>query len=334
MTASRLLLAAAALSALTACASVPGLGDGGPALKASDLGVVASETATDGLDPIAKAAFWGTRYDRAPNDTEVATQFSRALRATGNDAEALRVMGQAAQRAPQSGAVQLEYGKALIANERAHEAVRPIQTALANGLAEDFTAHSALGVAYDKTGRHAEARASYDRALAINPGAAQVLNNKGLSYALEGRPQMAERTLRVAVAGSGGTARMRQNLALVLGLQGQAQEAEMLARADLPPQVADGNAAYYRSLVAQPAYWGGMTAQNADLPTFADEVTVAPAPTAEPHPAPATQEPTPLPAFEPIQDEPAIGVGAGLTGADEDAPRVAASAGPAVLTDG
>lgn len=333
MTASRLLLAAAALSALTACASAPKLGGGG-GLVASDLGVVASETSTDGLDPIAKAAFWGTRYDRSPNDTGVAAQFSRALRATGNDAEALRVMGQAAQRAPQDATVQLEFGKALIANERAHEAVRPIQTAIANGAAEDFTAHSALGVAYDKTGRHAEARASYDRALAIRPGAAQVLNNKGLSYALQGKPQMAERTLRVAVAGAGGTARMRQNLALVLGLQGQSQEAEMLARADLPPQVADGNAAYYRSLVAQPAYWGGMTAQNADLPTFEDEpLTVTPgtpAPTAEP--MPATQEPTPLPAFEPIEGEPAIGVGASLMG--EAAPRVAASAAPAVLTDG
>ena len=329
MTARRLILSAAALVGLAACASTPT--PFGATVTPDDLGVVASETSTDGLDPIAKAAFWGTRYDREPNDLAVATEFSRALRAIENDAEALRVMGQAAQRAPQDAGVQLEYGKALIANERAHEAVRPLQTAIANGASGDFAAHSALGVAYDKTGRHEEARASYDRALGLNPGAAQVLNNKGLSYALQGKPQMAESTLRAAIASGGGTARMRQNLALVLGLQGQAREAEMLARADLPPQVADGNAAYYRSLVAQPAYWGGMSAQNADLPVFDDEPVVA-APTPAPaDAAPATQAPTPLPAFEPIQGEPAVGTGAGL---DSDAPRVAATAAPAVLTDG
>ena len=327
----RLLLSAAALASLAACASVPGMGEKG--LTSSDLGVVSSETSTHGMDPIARAAFWGTRYDRDPSDLAAAVAFSQSLRAVGNETEALRVVGQAAQRAPQDADVQLEYGKALIANERAYEAVRPIQTAIANGKAEDFAAHSALGVAFDKTGRHDEARTQYDRALALNPGASQVLNNKGLSYALQGKAEMAERTLRAAIAQPGGTARMRQNLALVLGLQGQAGEAEMLARADLPPQVADGNVVYYRSLVAQPAYWGGMSAQNADLPVFEDEVAVE-APVVVPDPAPAMQAPTPLPAFEPVQGEPAVGVGASLE--EGDAPRVAATAAPAALqtTDG
>lgn len=328
MTTLRILSLGIAVTALAACASSPLAG--GKKLSQSDLGVVASATSTDGLDPVAKAAFWGTRYDREPGQPAVAVQFSRALRAVQNESEALRVMAQAAQRAPEDASVQLEYGKTLIANERAHEAVRPIQTAIARGAGQDFTAYSALGVAYDKTSRHEEARTQYDRALALNPGAAQVLNNKGLSYALEGKSTLAERTLRAAVGGEGGTARMRQNLALVLGIQGRAGEAEMLARADLPPAVADGNTAYYRSLVAQPAYWGGFSAQNADLPVFEDEA-VAPAigaPTPLPNPAPAD----PVPAFEPVKGAPAEGVGASLE--PDDAPRVAATEAPDVLTGG
>ena len=331
---SRSLTTVLAAAALTACASNPLAKDRSTEdqLGADDLGVVASPFSTQGMDPIATAAFWGTRYDREPGDAQVAVRFSHALRAIDNAPEAMRVIGQAARMAPLDADVQLEYGKVLIANERAHEAVRPIQTAIAYGAGEDFGAHSALGVAYDKTGRHEQARASYDRALAIKPGAAQVLNNKGLSYALEGEAQLAERTLRVAAASPGGTARMRQNLALVLSLQGQADEAEMLARADLPPQVADGNAAYYRSLVAQPAYWGGMSARNADLPVFDDAPADLPAAAADPAvPLPATQDPAPLPAFEPVQGEPAIGTGASL---ETEAPKIATSAGAAVLTGG
>ena len=118
MTSLRLLSLGAALCALAACASNP-LPSGGK-LAASDVGVMASATSTTGMDPIARAAFWGTRYDEAPNDTQTAVAFSQALRALDNHDEALRVMGQAAQLAPRDAGVQLEYGKVLIANERPH----------------------------------------------------------------------------------------------------------------------------------------------------------------------------------------------------------------------
>ncbi|MBB4657731.1 tetratricopeptide repeat protein [Parvularcula dongshanensis] len=328
------LLAAASLAALCACASVSGSG-----LSPDELTVIGQESGPDGLDPIAEAAFWGTRYDRNPSDATIATSFSRALRSIENNEESLRVMGQMAQRAPEDARVQLEYGKSLIANERPYEAVRPIERSIELGLYEDWSAYSAYGVALDKTGRHRDAREQYDRALALSPGNAQVLNNKGLSYALQGDGGMAERTLRAATGGPGGTARMRQNLALVLGLNGKTGEAEMLARSDLPPRVADGNVAYFRSLVAQPSYWGGLTHQNADLPNFdelgpetptyepAAAANTAPKPAGKPKPADAPNEVEP---FEPAEGKPAAGVSASADAKADT--QVAATEAPMALS--
>ena len=69
---------------------------------------------------------------------------------------------------------------------------------------------------------------------------------------------MAEQTLRRAVANARADAYARQNLAIVLGLKGEFDEAERLARADLPANVADGNMAYLRSMLSQPALWKKM----------------------------------------------------------------------------
>ncbi|WP_051881947.1 tetratricopeptide repeat protein [Parvularcula oceani] len=327
MSLARILTAGAGALALSACATTNPVMGG---VSQSDLTTVSSETGTDGLDPIARAAFWGTRYDRDPADAHTAAQFSKALRAVDNNAEALRVAKQASARHPENPQLKLELGKALIANERAHEAVRPIEQAITGGLYEDWSAYSAYGVALDKTGRHQEARHQYDRALAIAPGKAQVLNNKGLSYALEGRAALAERTLRTAAAAPGGTARMRQNLALVLGLSGQTAEAERLARSDLPPRVAENNVAYFRNLVAQPAYWGGLSTANAELPVFEDEGPVEPTfePAVLPAPTPKPEPENAVPAFEPEEREAEPGVSASR----EDGAQVVADAAPMALT--
>ena len=309
-----LILLGAALAVLPGCASVKGLPGAAhvAGLKTGDVGVVAQAPAPGGLDPIAAAAFWGTRYDANPRDPETAVRFSAALRAVQNDEEALRVIGQAAARGDGDPRVKLELAKALIANERAHEAVRPAEQAIAGGLHEDWSAYSTYGVALDKTGQHRKARVQYDRALALSADNARVLNNKGLSYALSGQPGKAESTLRTAAALPGGSAHVRQNLALVLGLSGRTAEAEMLARSDLPPMVASGNVAYFQSLVAQPAYWGRLDRADAELPDFGDEPL--PALEAAPGAAPAAA-PTPRPAprdevapAEPVRGRPAPGV--------------------------
>jgi hypothetical protein len=46
------------------------------------------------------------------------------------------------------------------------------------------------------------------------------------------------------------------------------REATRLARSDLPPQVADQNVDYFRSLMTQPAYWQEYASDNIDAPKF------------------------------------------------------------------
>lgn len=305
------LTSVALIVTISGCASTPGKNS----LTDEPITVV-GHTDTTGMDPIATAAFWGTRYDREPNNPDVVVNFSRSLRAIDNNQEALRVINNAAERIGPNPDVMLEKGKVLIANDRAHEALRPIEQAIIAGKTEDWTAYSALGVAYDKIGEHKDAQVQYDRALSLAPGKVQILNNKGLSYALQGNHEMAERTLRTATSNPGGTARIRQNFALVLAMAGKTSEAERLARSDLPPAVADNNVAYYRNLVSAPAYWADLSGSNVDLPDFGDDPnTVSFTPYArpqiesDPQYRPRRAPVTPVEETEtaPIQERPSVG---------------------------
>ena len=279
-----LLLCAGAV-ALTACAST---GPGGDPKYSDAIGAFTSPASDPSqMDPIAAAAFWGTRYNRDQNDPAVAVKYSAALRKIGSVDEAVSVISTVAERNDGNPDVSLEVGKTLIEANRAFEAVRYLEVATA-AKPNDWTAFSAYGVALDNIGEHDLAQAQYDRALSIAPGAVNVLNNKALSFALSGNLSRAENTLRAATSAVGSDARVRQNLALVLALKGDMVEAERLARSDLPPQVANQNIAYFRSLMNQPAYWAEYTPENFEAPAF------------EPAPAaPAAKEPsvkpTPLP---------------------------------------
>lgn len=303
------------LALLAACASTPEVATAKKETKAErgfspfkgkradskkpQLTTVPSESLPAGLDPVANAAFWGTRYDRNPKDAKVAVNFSTALREVGSNEEALKVMQQSQIGHPDDAGTLLELSKTLIANQRAFEAIRPLERAIALGKGEDWSAVMAYGVALDSIGEHKEARRQYDVALTMTPKQKEyvVLNNKGLSYALSGKLKLAELTLREATSNAGGTAQVRQNLALVLGLAGKHNEAERLARSDLPPRIADNNAAYFRSLVSQPAYWAELNRDNAELPVFSG----ASAPST---PVETDQNWTPAPAVTPAPQQP------------------------------
>lgn len=285
--------AGAALCAIlaTSCASTGQKGDilGDKDLDYKDaVGVFANpESDPNSLDPIASAAFWGTRYDTEPNNPEAAVRYSGALRKIGSNDEAVTVMTKAVKRHPDNANVNLEMGKALVEDGRAFEAVRYIETALTEK-SNDWRALSAYGVALDQMGEHVEARKKYDEALRLQPGAASVISNKGLSYALSGDLSEAVETLRAATANRRADARIRQNLALVLAIKGDYTEAVRLARSDLPPQLADQNAAYFKAMLTGPAYWQDFAADDVSVPTF----------DAAPAPAPAAPSGAPLPTLK------------------------------------
>lgn len=217
----------------------------------------AAVESTKTQDYVAAAAYWGALYERNPADAETAVSYSRALRQIGSIDQSLMVMQRGQLRHPDHAAVLAEYGKALTAGGRPDQATAMLSAA-ARKAPRDWTILSAWGVSLDQMGRYDEAKAQYNAALEISPDNPSVLTNLGLSYALTGDLDMAERTLRQAVANARADAYARQNLAIVLGLKGNFDEAERLARADLPANVADGNMAYLRSMLSQPALWKKM----------------------------------------------------------------------------
>ena len=284
---------------LQACASMQSAnsGDAEESVAYRDaIGVYSNPDAGGNMDPIAAAAFWGTRYNTNQSDPAAAVQFSQALRKIGSTKEATDVMLKASNLHPDDADVSLEYGKVLVENGRAFEAVRHLENAVTQKPA-DWNALSAYGVALDQIGEHGAARTKYDRALKSVPRSVSVLNNKGLSYAMDGKLQQARLTLQEAAANAGGDARVRQNLALVLALSGDMRGAERLARSDLPPQVANNNIDYFRQLMNQPAYWGEYVAADVQTPTF-DDAPAAPLKGPMPEaPKPQLQE-TPKPQEE------------------------------------
>lgn len=257
------------------------------------IGVYSSPTVDEGMDPVAAAAFWGTRYNTNQSDPDVAVKFSQSLRKMKSTDEALSVIQKANTAAPDNADVSLEYGKVLVESGRAFEAVRHLENAVA-ARPTDWKALSAYGVALDQIGEHAGARKKYDLALAQAPGAVSLLNNKGLSYALDGDLSKARLTLSKAAGGAGGDARIRQNLALVLALSGDMNGAERLARSDLPPRVANNNIDFFRQLMAQPAYWGEYAPSDTDTPDFdpapSAPMKTAPLPELREEPKPEKQE--------------------------------------------
>jgi len=187
----------------------------------------------------AQAAFWGREYDLNPSDLESAIKLSAAVRKLGNAQRAIEIAQTTRALYPRDPYLNAEFAAALIAEERALDAMQPLDEALriAPGYARLW---SLKGAALDQTEQYDLARKHYDRALRITPNDPNILANLGLSYALSGDPVTAETWLRRASNLPGAGAGVHQNLALVLQLQGKTAEANKinhLSRGDqrLPP---------------------------------------------------------------------------------------------------
>ncbi|MBS0274093.1 MAG: tetratricopeptide repeat protein [Proteobacteria bacterium] len=110
---------------------------------------------------------------------------AKDLREKGQFAEASKALRQLMLVAATDPRVASEYGKVLTQQGYAKDAVSVLTKAVQmNG--SDWTLYSALGVAYDQLDDHANARKSYDRALAMKPGEPSVVNNYAVSRMLTG----------------------------------------------------------------------------------------------------------------------------------------------------
>lgn len=192
---------------------------------------------------------WRTLYSRHPEDKALALALARDLRYAGEAPLAADVIQQAIARQGRDPGLVAELGKAWLASGRQGLALKTLEeaTVLAPG---DWEAHSAYGVALDGSGRFAEARVAYDRALALSPDNPAVLNNLGLSQAMAGKLDDAVATLKKAEDQPQATMQVRQNLALLLTLQGDVAAADRIASRDLPPDIVRNNATFLHWLAA------------------------------------------------------------------------------------
>jgi Flp pilus assembly protein TadD len=190
------------------------------------------------------------RFRTNPNDPDIAIKYGKALRDTGQRAQAVAVLEQASIAHPGNKALLAGYGRALADNGNFQQAFDVLSRA---HTPEDPDWHilSAQGAALDQLGRFDEARQYYASALKIVPDEPSVLSNLGLSYVLSNDLAKAEDTLRRAYAHAGSDTRVRANLALVVGLRGHEAEAENIVKAGLPASEAAANVAYLRQLLSR-----------------------------------------------------------------------------------
>lgn len=204
------------------------------------------------LDPLARAAFWGTQVEIDPADAEAAAGLTLALRNLGRNDEAAAAATNALIAHPNDTALLLELARAHIARGQGFYAIDPGRKAAA-ALPRDWRPQTLLAVAYEQAERGEEAEAAHRLALSLGPNEAAPLANYGMFLAARGDLAGAEVQLRRAAALPTASIQARQNLALVVGLQGRLPEAEKLARADLPPELVNNNLAYLRAALGQGA---------------------------------------------------------------------------------
>jgi Flp pilus assembly protein TadD len=190
------------------------------------------------------------RFKANPKDAEAALRYGKALRATGQKAQAVAVLEQASMANPNNQALLAGYGRALADNGNFQQAFDVLGRAHTPE-DPDWRILSAQGATLDQLGRFEEARQYYSSALKIIPDEPGVLSNLGLSYLLSKELPKAEETLRRAHSLASNDLRIRANLALALGLQGRMAEAEALVKADMMPYEAEANVKMLRQMLAK-----------------------------------------------------------------------------------
>lgn len=219
----------------------------------SDITGSLGDTAEQGEAPADPRRDIETYRERAranPKDADASLKYARALRATGQRAQAVAVMEQAVLAQPANKALLAGYGRALADNGNFQQAFEVLGRAHSPE-DPDWRILSAQGAVLDQLDRHDEARQYYASALKIVPDEPAVLSNLGLSYLLSKDLPKAEETLRRAQGRAPGDMRVRTNLAVVVGLQGRQSEAETIMKANASPADGAANVAALKKLLAR-----------------------------------------------------------------------------------
>lgn len=168
----------------------------------------------------------GTAMGATPEAPSSAATMNQSLDNSIRDAQmkrsqrdfngAVRVLSQLMLVAADDPRVVGEYGKVLVQQGRAREAVDFLVRAT-QLQANDWTTYSALGVAYDQSGNYENARHAYEQALSLKPGETIILNNYAMSRAQAGDLTEARRLIAQASA-NGKDERIARNVKMINSL--------------------------------------------------------------------------------------------------------------------
>lgn len=238
------------------------------------------------------ALFAGTALGATPEVPSSAATMSQSLDTGIKDAQlkrsqhdfagAVHVLSQLMLVAADDPRVVGEYGKVLVQQGRAREALDFLNRAvqLQQG---DWSLYSALGVAYDQTGDYNSAQGAYERALSLKPGETAVLNNYAMSRALAGDLVAAKKLITDASAGSQDE-RVARNLKMINSLTPK------VATAVPPPAVKPLTAP--RAVVAAPRVLTPAEGKSIVMQAVPNDPKAGPTGKAKLRKAVATKEPT------------------------------------------
>lgn len=239
-----LLFASVAALTLTACASSP-----------MTTGSIGGSDRSQPMDKKQAAlAQLAAHYKKSPGDKATVVYYAAALRANGQNDQAVAVLEAGVAKFRNDPEVLVAYAKALSAAGRFDQALNVLDRAI-DPTAPDWNALMVKGAILDQSRRNKEARVAYAQALKIAPEQASLHANLGLSYSMTNELDKAEAELRIAVKLRGANSQIRQNLALVVGLQGRFDESRTLFAAELPADQVEANMAYIRALLTQQNRW-------------------------------------------------------------------------------
>lgn len=147
--------------------------------------------------------------------------------------------------------------------------------------------HNTRGVALDRLGHYADARAEYERALRLDPASRMTyVANLGMSWILSGDEDRAIATLKPLADAKNASPNIRQNLALAYGLKGDEADAATYAGKDMGDADLKDNERFYE-----------MLSKRAPSPDLSAPATPMPPPAYQPPPIRTTpyDEPATLP---------------------------------------
>ncbi|GEM_PF-1731432 len=169
------------------------------------------------------AAYYALLYYRNPHNEALAIKYAEALRRSGVPDQALAVLKPFAEPESASPDALIAYAKANLQLKRLAAAVQAARWAVDAdpNMAE---AYHVLGVTLDAMGKHGEAQAAYQSALAYGIGDShRTLNNLAMSYAQTGQLQQARASLEQAQELDAGDQTVQANLQLIRTVYGQKQ---------------------------------------------------------------------------------------------------------------